>query len=149
MIESTLQLILIGAILLLSYLLIGLISFWHVIYAMENRMTHSRSLLHVTVHLVIITMAVIDLATMLIIILRPSKKLLDYWENDSIIRLVVPSVYTDYRYAKQWNIADLVKAERKLSGLCIECGIGEDNTRQGHHDKCMTCCDTQWNPKSR
>lgn len=48
----------------------------------------------------------------------------------------VGAKYQDFKYAKEWNVDDLTKAERKLSGHCEECGLQIDDEPFGHHHRC-------------
>lgn len=106
-------------------------------------------MLFITIPYTLISLMIVDLISLILYFIRPDKKILDFFKKDSILRNIIPLLITNYEYRKYWKVSDIVIAERKLSGLCIECGIGEDNTRHGHHKLCRTANDPSKKLKKR
>lgn len=124
-------------LLMLSLILVvtGLAT-WNTLDGMDNRNKHNKEIMAFSIAWTLICLTALEIICIIVVICRPSLKLRHYIEDKSIVFVAFPMMIERYGYTMLWNVSDLVIAERKLSGLCIECGIGDSDKRLGHHELC-------------
>ena len=138
-------------IILASMTTITLLCMIHINRSFDERKKYTPAILLFSMSWLFITWLMVDIVNMVLVVcnsgqLTCRKSFKEYWRDDPLLTKIIPVTMNQYRYIAVWDVDNMVKAERKLSGLCIECGQREINeptntdllyhSTPGHHELC-------------